>query len=284
MRRSFTLAASFGLIAVLAGCKPSAAAQEQAFKDLLLVHFHGLNNEAEQLKIDAKQERRADSPVSLGQQFSTFDWHPDGVILEDIECGSCKTKHTIVSYRGDQLICPTCGSRGRNGQFTESLLLVPAGKNAKDLESLFAGKVKPMFDLKTDAKGSKIAVVRYVRRHWTMDPTARIESTALDRSGNTRPEAQMAKDSLARFTGTSEGSNPASPFRGGFHRVDSTFIGTTAFVYDGEISRLDRKSIESLVGGGAVDPKTWRLGGSAAIEVPVRTWSAPVKKTAARAQ
>ena len=97
MRRLLVLGALFAF-----GCRPPVGKQEEHFKDLLLLHFNNLNNEAEVAKMDAKAPRKTTDAPSIGRQFSTYQFWHNGVILQDIECPGCKTKHLVVTYRGEQ--------------------------------------------------------------------------------------------------------------------------------------------------------------------------------------
>ncbi len=264
MRRVLLLGALFAI-----GCRPPVGKQEEHFKDLLLLHFNNLNNEAELAKMDAKMGAKSPTtPPSIGRQFSTYQFWPTGVILQDIECPGCKTKHLVVTYRGEQVLCPTCGSRNKDGKVDRPMLA--GGLTTDQLRGTYADRVKPMFELKGEVNKDKIAIVRYVRRHWVLDPLAKPEGVAVKTS--TKPEHQAAAGEISKWAG---GDPKTSYYSNGFHRLDGTFVGTAAFVYDGTISQIDPVSSAKIAAGTTPDRKTWKTGGSAALEEPLRPWNNP---------
>lgn len=246
----------------VAGCGPAKGPQaEQHFKDLLLLHFNNLNNEAELAKMDAKRERKfPDEAPSVGRQFNTYAWHPAGAVLFDVECPRCKTQHLVVTYRGDAILCSSCGSAGKDGKAGEPL--VRAGLQPADLEAKYKDGVKPMFELKGEKE--MFAIVRYVRRHWMLDNRGKIEVSAKVQE-KSPIEAWAKKDTDKNYYG------------GEYHRLDGTYVATTAFLYDGSLRQIDAATVAKLVKGESLDRKTARFGAAVAIEEAVRPWNAPRK-------
>lgn len=253
MRRLLVLSALFAV----AGCgRPPVTQQLDDFKNQIFLHMSNLNNDAEVSRIDARGTRpRADVNPSIGRQFSTYTFYPDGVLLYDIECPGCRTKHMVLAYRGEPMLCPSCGSRGKEGK--QDRPLITGGQTKDTLVGMYEGRVKPMFEVLKDAGKDKLAIVRYIRRQWVLDAGAKLEPRAM-------------KQEHASYGILTDPKN----FQGGLHRLDATFVATTAFVYDGTIAQLDPVSVSKLAKGDA-DRKTWRLGGSAALEEPLRPWNNP---------
>ncbi len=255
---------AIAVVGLAVGCsRGPAEKQVQHFQDLILLHFSNLNNEAELAKIEAKTVKGADAPMTVGRQFSTYTWHPGGFILDDIECPRCKTVHLIVTYRAEQVLCSSCGSY--DGKENKTDPLIRGGLQLADLESAFKGQVKQMFEARADAGKDKVAIIRYVRRHWLMDERGRVEVSA--KAAEKFPLGTLAQR---------EGRDGAKNYYGGdFHRLDATFVGTTAFLYNGTISQIDAKSVGKMLKNEPTERKSWKFGSTLAVEEPVRPWNQP---------
>ncbi len=255
MRRLLMICAVFA-VAVGIGCGPPPS--DKHFQDVVMVHFSQLNIEGETARIDARVKKAAATAPAGGRQYSTYSWHPEGVILEDVECNKCRTRQTVVAYRGEDVPCSSCGSPDRDkttGRMSSPLLR--GGQTSQQLLDLYREKARPMFELRAElAKGTKekVAIVRYVRQHWIIDDLGKIDISekAMQRAGTT-----------SKFD-----------TEGGYHRPDSMFIGTTAFFYTGAAQQIDSASVAKILKGEA-DRKLWKLGSAMPIEQPVRPWDAP---------
>jgi hypothetical protein len=229
--------------------------------------MNNLNNDAELAKIDAKYPRaHADVPVSIGRQFSTYTWYPDGWILYNVECRKCKTRHLVTAYRGEEVACTSCGSPERD-KATGKMLnpLVRGGLQPADLEREHKEQAKRMFEVRPDASKDLVAIVRYVRRHWMLDDRARVDIS-------TKTQEKYPVEQFFKPHDKWAGGNY---YHAGYHRLDSTFVATTAFVYDGAITQLDHGTVAKMLKGETPERRSWRLGSALALEEPVRPWNAP---------
>ncbi|MBI2931475.1 MAG: hypothetical protein HYY16_07470 [Planctomycetes bacterium] len=257
---------SLAAVACIVGCgRAPVEKQEQAMQDLLFLHFDNLNNESEIEKFDAKRSSPAKDVVPpLGLTFSTYMWHPQGVILSNVRCAACEARHPVLVYRSEPLACTVCGSPDRDkasGKMTAPL--VRGQLQRPDLEAAFGkNNVKAMFERVSAEKGDLVAAVRYVRREWVFDDRASVVI-------NPKALETTPADSLQK---------PDSYFSGGFHRLDAAYVATTLFMYDGDLNQIDRDTVARYLAsenGVLPEAKTWRVGPAVAVEEPIRPWNAP---------
>jgi hypothetical protein len=85
-----------------------------------------------------------------------------------------------------------------------------------------------------------------------------------------------AQQAISEFVVTDKGDK--NYFGGEFHRLDGTYVATTAYGMEGgRASQLDPKTVARLMKGEQVDPKEWRTGPTVAIEDAVRPWTQPAR-------
>jgi hypothetical protein len=241
--------------------------QVHDFKNLVRLHLNNVNHDAQMrggsdiaLKVARYHEDPSQSGVT-GTVVSTFVYESVGLILYDVECPICETKHTFP-YTGSEVFCPRCGGSTLPKAPKEELAdwinewesMVAATKPGEEEQKKFMEHIRKrrlkahrMFEIIEDNEHPEAkevnpnpeepikATVRYIRYVLTYDPNAVVEVP-------TKILAQKGIDGyhLPSWPGEGEGEQvepskwtpsqlqQAPP---GFYRAAEVYIGEAVFEY-----------------------------------------------------
>jgi hypothetical protein len=263
--------AAFAVLAVLAGCgRPPYPQSLKLMETELTLYFANLNNDAEQRKLDVKTPRtRIDDPITTGRIYSDYLWSPDEslVIVTGVECLRCKTKQIVPLYRvgtNGRVICPTCAAGDDKGdKATKAPPLLEGGLSLELLKQRCGEKnVHRMFEPASEAgpKEPVKAKISYVRRLWVYDPYGKVDylgKNATEVQAYVTDMAPYTPDSYIDVSGTPSAPNPnpqkgnAMPiqnnyYAGGFHRLDSVYVGELDVEFDGSLKVIGQAKEEGL--------------------------------------
>ncbi len=253
--------AAFVVLAVLVGCgRPAYNQSLDLMKNELTLYFGNLNSDAEQRKLDLKTPRaHVEDPISAGRVYSDFIWSADEtlVVITGVECLRCKTKQTVPVYKigsNPRVICPTCAAGDDKGdKATKAPPLLDKDMDLDRLKQRCGEKnVRKMFEPAPDPgpKNAMKATIVYVRRLWVYDAYGKVDDVG--KGAAEGPMAGMVTDtapygesfididgrpvaSLGGSVQSAEQKTQVNYYAGGYHRLDSVYVGEIQVTYDGAL-------------------------------------------------
>jgi hypothetical protein len=236
-------------VATLIGCSEgSFSEQEKKIKTELARYFAELNAEAS-ASVQAAKSTKFDhemSPSALNP--SRYEWDVAGAVYEDVTCpnGACAAALGTMATTAEKLRCPECN------------------------QELTPDKKKDMFEIRSGTNMPIVVLVRYIRKGLAYDPNSVVRVS---------PRIEGGEHSISALT-AAENRGTGLAYAGGFYRVATTSLCTTAFVFKGgELNQVDPDSVKKLMGSSdTVTASGLKLGRWPAIEDPVKPWlgKAPV--------
>jgi hypothetical protein len=243
--------AALAVVAALAGCSEgSYSEQEKKLKLEVARYFAELNADAS-AAVQAAKSTHADHEISsTALNTSQYEWDAAGSVYENVVCpnGACGAELGMMATASEKLRCPQCN------------------------QELSPDKAKPMLEIRSGTSMPIVILVRYVRRGLAYDPNSAVKVSARTENEHLISDlidpANRGKDRI---------------YAGGYYRVVTSSLCTTAFVFKGgELRQVDPENVRKMMGSSEqVSASGLKLGRWSAIEEPLKPWLG--KKPAASA-
>lgn len=232
--------------AALAGCSGGPfPEQEKRLRADIVRHFAELNAQAGARAQEAKATRTDIDIPPTSLVLNRYDWDIAGNVYPNVVCpnAACAAQLGTKASPGTTLRCPAC-----NHDLMEELTRI--------------GRGQPMFEIKSSNSLPIVVLVRYVRHAMVYDPNSAVSVSAKVEA--THPIEGWTKERA-----------PGTYYAGGFYRIASSALCTTAFVYKGgELRQVHPDQVKKMIADPPenVPVNSMKLGRWGAVEQPLIPW------------